>query len=167
MLLRDKDWQPTYSHEDGDLVDLFFLPALSCSKLYQRVTGYFNKEALSLASRGLDTLIRNEGRMQLIVGCTLEEEEVDAIEAGYAIRTLIEKGIHKRFQEMFANEWERKQLGWLSWMVAHSFLDIKLAIPKDAEGKYRAGLGLYHAKAGLLVDAAGAVVARRRKSSNR
>lgn len=155
MLLRDREWQPTYSHEDGDLVDLFFLPALSCSKLYQRVTGYFNKEALTLAARGLDTLIRNEGRMQLIVGCTLEQEEVDAIEAGYAIRTLIEKGIHKRFQDMFANEWERKQLGWLSWMVAHNFLDIKLAIPKDAEGKYRAGLGLYHAKAGLLVDAAG------------
>ncbi len=154
-LLRNIDWSPTYSHEDGDLVDLFFLPALSCSKLYQRVTGYFNKEALTLASRGLDTLIRNEGRMQLIVGCTLEQEEVDAIEAGYAIRTLIEKGIHKRFQEMFAEEWERKQLGWLSWMVAHNLLDIKVAIPKDAEGKYRAGLGLYHVKAGLLVDAAG------------
>ncbi|OQB39291.1 MAG: RNA polymerase-associated protein RapA [Candidatus Hydrogenedentes bacterium ADurb.Bin179] len=155
MLLRERDWQPTYSHEDGDLVDLFFLPALSCSKLYQRVTGYFNKEALTLASRGLDTLIRNEGRMQLIVGCTLEQEEVDAIEAGYAIRTLIEKGIHKRLQDMFATEWERKQLGWLSWMVAHNYLDIKLAIPKDADGKYRAGLGLYHAKAGLLLDAAG------------
>ncbi|HOZ48678.1 MAG TPA: SNF2-related protein [Candidatus Hydrogenedentes bacterium] len=155
MLLREREWQPTYSHEDGDLVDLFFLPALSCSKLYQRVTGYFNKEALALASRGLDTLIRNKGRMQLIVGCTLEQEEVDAIEAGYAIRTLIEKGIHKRFRDMFADEWERKQLGWLSWMVAHSYLDIKVAIPRDAEGKYRAGLGLYHAKAGLLVDDVG------------
>ncbi|HOF40841.1 MAG TPA: SNF2-related protein [Candidatus Hydrogenedentes bacterium] len=155
MTLREREWQPTYSHEDGDLVDLFFLPALSCAKLYQRVTGYFNKEALVLASRGLDTFIRNEGRMQLIVGCTLEQDEVDAIEAGYAIRTLIEKGIHKRFQEMFANEWERKQLGWLSWMVAHNFLDIRVAIPKDADGRYRAGLGLYHAKAGLLVDAVG------------
>ena len=155
MLLRDTDWQPTYSHEDGDLVDLFFLPALSCAKVYQRVTGYFNKEALTLASRGLDTLIRNEGHMQLIVGCTLEQEEVDAIEAGYAIRTLIEKGIHKRLQTMFAEEWERQQLGWLSWMVAHNYLDIKVAIPKDGDGNYRAGLGLYHAKAGLLTDEAG------------
>ncbi len=154
-LLRDVDWAPSYSHEDGDLVDLFFLPALSCSRLYQRVTGYFNKEALSLASRGLDTLIRNEGRMELIVGCTLEQEEVDAIEAGHALRTLIEKGIHKRLKEIAATQWEKERLGWLSWMVAHGHLDIKVAIPKDADGKYRAGSGLYHVKAGLLVDSAG------------
>ena len=153
--LRGIDWAPTYSHEDGDLVSLFFLPALGCAKVYQRVTGYFNKEALVLASRGLDTLIRNDGRMQMIVGCTLEQDEVDAIEAGYAIRTLIEKGIHQRFQEMFAEEWERKRLGYLSWMIAHGYLDVRVAIPKDADGKFRAGLGLYHAKSGLLVDAAG------------
>ena len=155
MLLRDREWQPTYSHEDGDLVDLFFLPALSCAKLYQRVTGYFNKEALSLASRGLDTLIRNEGRMELIVGCTLEEEEVDAIGKGYELRDIVAKLTHNRFQKMFEDAFALERLGWLSWMVAHNYLDIKVAIPKDADGKYRAGLGLYHAKAGLLVDAAG------------
>jgi len=153
--LRDIDWAPSYSHEDGDLVEIFFLPALGCAKLYQRVTGYFNKEALVLASRGLDTLIRNEGRMQLIVGCTLEQEEVDAIEAGYALRTLIEKGIHERLREVAETEWERKRLGYLSWMVAHGYFDVKVAVPKDADGKFRAGRGLYHAKAGLLVDAAG------------
>ena len=154
-LLQTFDWKPSYSHEDGDLVDLFFLPALSCSKLYQRVTGYFNKEALSLASRGLDSLLRNDGRMQLIVGCTLEQDEVDKIEAGYALRTLIQKGIHKHLLEVAEKEWERERLGWLAWMIAHEYLDIKLAIPKDTDGKFRAGLGLYHAKAGLLVDSAG------------
>lgn len=155
MQLRERDWQPTYSHEDGDLVDLFFLPALSCSKCYRRVTGYFNKEALSLASRGLDTLIRNQGRMELIVGCTLEADEVDAIEKGYELRDIVAKLAHDRFQKMFEDAFALERLGWLSWMVSHKYLDIKVAIPKDHEGKYRAGLGLYHAKAGLLVDAAG------------
>ncbi len=154
-LLRDRDWAPTYSHEDGDLVELFFLPALSCAKLYRRVTGYFNKEALGLAARGLDSLVRNGGRMELIVGCTLEQEEVDAIEKGYALRDIVVKFTHARIQRMFDDAFAVEKLGWLSWMVAHSHLDIKLAIPKDAEGHYRAGLGLYHAKAGLLVDAAG------------
>lgn len=153
--LRYFQWKPSYSHEDGDLVNLFFLPALGCARLYQRVTGYFNKEALILAARGLDTLIRNDGYMQLIVGCTLEEDEVDAIEAGYAIRTLLAKGIHERFRKMIAQDWERDRLGYLSWMIAHGHLDVRVAVPKDAEGKFRAGLGLYHAKSGLLVDSAG------------
>ncbi len=154
-LLRNHNWAPSYSHEDGDLVNLFFLPALGCAKLYQRVTGYFNIEALVLAARGLDTLIQNKGRMQLIVGCTLEQEEVDAIEGGYAIRTIIEKAIHKRLKDYIIKEFDRKQLGYLSWMVAFGHLDVRVAVPKDADGKFGPGLGLYHAKSGLLVDAAG------------
>jgi hypothetical protein len=61
--LQEVDWQPYYSHEDGDLIALFFEPALSRSVLYQRVTGYFLANVLVLAARGLDKLIANGGRM--------------------------------------------------------------------------------------------------------
>jgi len=153
--LRAYAWQPSYSHEDGDLVELFFLPVLSCARLYQRVTGYFNQEALVLASRGLENLIHNDGRMELIVGCTLEQDEVDAIETGYALRTLVTKNLHSRLAQVFEQEFNRKNLGQLSWMIAHNYLDVKVAIPKDAEGKFRAGLGLYHAKSGMVEDGEG------------
>jgi SNF2 family DNA or RNA helicase len=153
--LRDLDLAPHYSHEDGDLVDLFFVPALSCSTLYRRVTGYFNAEALALAARGLNRLIERRGRMELVVGCTLEPDEVESIEAGYELRNLFSKGLHKRLMLAAEDTWSRERLGWVAWMVAHRHLDVKLAIPKDAEGKFRAGLGLYHAKAGLLTDGGG------------
>ena len=42
-------------------------------------------DALALAMRGLEGLIINGGHMRLLVGCTLDEAEVDAIEKGESI----------------------------------------------------------------------------------
>lgn len=153
--LCDLDLKVRYSHEDGDLVELFFVPVLSCSTLYRRVTGYFNARALALAARGLNHLMERRGRMELVVGCTLEPDEVESIEAGYELRALFAKGLHPRLVLAADDTWSRERLGWLAWMIAHNHLDVKLAVPKDAEGRFRAGLGLYHAKAGILMDEAG------------
>src|SRR5260370_36007973 len=47
---------------DGDLVTMFYVPALECGVRYDRLTGYFRARALMLAARGLEGLIRNGGR---------------------------------------------------------------------------------------------------------
>jgi len=82
-LLRDYPWDVSYTHEDGDLVELFFVPALSGAKHYRRATGYFSGEALAMAARGLDKLIEAGGHMHLLVGCTLNQEDIEQIEKGY------------------------------------------------------------------------------------
>ncbi len=69
-------WKTCYRHEDGDLIALFYVPALECALRYDRMTGYFSADALALAGRGIERLISNGGTMRLIVGCTLDEAEV-------------------------------------------------------------------------------------------
>ena len=39
-LLSGREWKPAYETEDGDLVELFYNPALACAKSYDRMTGY-------------------------------------------------------------------------------------------------------------------------------
>ena len=51
------------------LIALFYVPALSCTVRYDRMTGYFSADALALAARGIQNLIANEGYMRLVVGC--------------------------------------------------------------------------------------------------
>ena len=153
--LRDKAWQAYYSHEDGNLLNLFFAPALASSCLYQRVTGYFSAKVLAMASRGLLALIRNQGRMQLIVGCTLNDAEIKQIDAGYKLREVLSTAMAEQLGLAMDDESMRERIGWLSWMVAKKLLDVKLAVPKDEQGRYVPGLGLYHAKAGILTDSAG------------
>lgn len=153
--LEDIDWQPTYSHEDGNLVDLFFNPALLRSCLYQRVTGYFSASVLALAGRGLDGLIANGGRMELIAGCTLSPDDVRRIEDGYKLREILITSLGERLGLMSDHSALREKLGRLSWMVANRFLDVKLAVPRGPDGKFHPENGLYHAKAGILTDLQG------------
>ena len=64
-LLKDRDWHPKYSPEQGNLVTEFYVPALDCAARYDRSTGYFPAYALALAARGIEGLVRNQGRMRL------------------------------------------------------------------------------------------------------
>jgi hypothetical protein len=117
-LLTEKKWKFRYSHEDGDLVGRFYNPALACAVEYCRTTGYFTADALALAARGLAGLFANEGRMRLVVGCTLNPDEQLAIGQGYDLRARME-------EELAAadltppDEHASQGLELLAWMVAN------------------------------------------------
>ena len=66
----------------ANLVNIFYVPVLECAVRYDRLTGYFRAKALGLAAQGIEGLVRNNGRMRLLVGCTLDQPEVDAIAEG-------------------------------------------------------------------------------------
>lgn len=70
-LLSAKDWHIKYTPEHGDLVTRFYIPAIECAVRNDGSTGFFSAYALALAARGIEGLVRNRGRMRLIVGCTL------------------------------------------------------------------------------------------------
>lgn len=152
-LLRDREWKLKYTPEDGDLVRGFYLPALRSAVRYDRTTGYFTAGALTLAARGLEGLVLNDGRMRLIVGCTLNEAEAEAIEAGEAARAIVEK----RFAAFPAPaEGEAAGLELLAWLVTHDRLDIKVALPRDpATGRLRAAPAIFHEKTGVIEDKTG------------
>ncbi|GIU78634.1 MAG: hypothetical protein KatS3mg005_1872 [Bryobacteraceae bacterium] len=153
-LLTERKWKFRYSHEDGDLVELFYNPALACAVEYCRTTGYFSADALALAARGLAGLFANEGRMRLVVGCTLEPEEQEAIQQGYDLRQRLERQLAAADLTP-PDERARQGLELLAWMVANGYLDVKVAVPVDAEGRPARVPGIYHAKFGIIVDREG------------
>lgn len=162
-LLPSLHWRTSYRHEDGDLVRQFFVPALSCAVQYDRMTGYFSAEALALAARGLHELIRNGGRMRLVVGCSLDADEVEAMEAGYAYREdpagFFQGAVGRRLAKIKLeppSENARESLGALAWLIANRLLDVKVAVPVDpTTGRPARAPGLYHEKVGIVTDREG------------
>lgn len=153
-LLTEREWRTSYRHEDGDLIELFYNPALTCAVQYDRMTGYFSADALALAARGIDALILNDGRMRLIVGCTLQQPEQDAIGEGYDWRARLEA--HLLSADLTPPDEEASRgLEMLAWMVAQGHLDVKVAVPVDPDGRPAHAPGLYHEKVGILTDAEG------------
>ena len=134
-LLRDHDWRIRYTPEQGNLLDLVYVPALRCAHTYDRTTGYFNARALTLAARGVEYLIHNGGRMRLIIGCTLDEPEVQAIEKGQSLRDTVEAQLLASPLQPQRPE-ETDALALLAWMVATLFYQFATC----AEAPLRAAL---------------------------
>ena len=153
-LLPAYTWETSYRHEDGDLIRLFYVPALSCAVQYDRTTGYFSADALVLAARGIERLIFNGGKMRLIVGCTLDVDEIEAVERGYDLRDQVERKLAS-IDLTPPDPRDRYGLEALAWMVAKGCLDIKVAIPTNAQGEPIVLRGIYHEKVGILTDREG------------
>ena len=157
-MLRDRTWQLKYTPDDGDLVTLFYVPALEDAERYDRLTGYFNAEALTLAARGIEGLVRNGGRMRLVAGCTLAAPEIEAIEEGEQLRHLVERRLVSL--PLVPRDTNSSQaLELLAWMVARGFLDVKVAVPCDVDSRPIPADGIFHEKAGIIEDRGGDKIA--------
>ncbi len=152
--LRDRPWAPKYHSDAGELVRKFYEPMLARARRYDRSTGYFSARILSLASRGIAELVRNEGRMRLVVGCTLEAPEVEAIAKGESLTTKVREHLQANPLEPRSLP-EAEALELLAWMVAQGILEVKLAIPCEADRRPCAATGIFHEKAGIVEDADG------------
>ena len=153
-MLRDVDWQISYSPADGDPLKLFYEPALIHAVRYDRSSGYFSAESLTLVTRGIEALIRNRGKMRLLVGCTLKEEEIRAISRGEAtLKERIDANLSDQLDDPAAAPM-RDALELLAWMVANEYLAIKVVVPFDSEGEpVHVNHALYHPKKGVVEDA--------------
>jgi len=157
-MLSDRTWKLKYTPDDGDLVKLFYVPALEDAERYDRLTGYFNARALTLAARGIEGLVRNGGRMRLVVGCTLEQPEIDAIEKGEQLRDLVERHLAS-LPLAPPDPASSDALELLAWMIAQGHLDVKVAVPCNASKKPIPADGIFHEKAGIIEDRGGDKIA--------
>jgi superfamily II DNA or RNA helicase len=150
-LLTEREWCVGYRNEDGDLIELFYNPALACAVQYDRLTGYFSADSLALAARGIEALIANDGRMRLIVGLTLGPAEQEALAEGYDLREQIAARLCA-VDLTPPDARAQNGLEMLAWMIAQGHLDVKVAIPVGSSG-------IYHEKVGIITDEAGNRVA--------
>ena len=153
-MLAERAWRRKYTPDDGDLVRLFYVPALEDAERYDRLTGYFNAGALALAARGIEGLVRNRGHMRLVVGCTLPPAEIEAIERGAKLRDLVERHL-TTLSLAPPDQHATDALELLAWMVARGHLDVKVAVPCDLEGTPIPEDGIFHEKAGVVTDRVG------------
>ena len=150
-MLRDHTWKRKYTPPDGNLVELFYVPALQAARKYDRLTGYFKAGALRLAARGVVGLVRNVGRMRLVTGCTLDRSEIEAILEGERLRDQVERHYEMTPLEP-PNAASTDALELLAWMVAKEHLDVRIAIPCDEDKTPISDDSIFHEKAGIIED---------------
>ena len=153
-MLTDRTWNLKYTPDDGDLIQLFYVPALQDAVRYDRLTGYFSAGALALAARGIEGLVRVDGHMRLVVGCTLDQPEIEAIEHGERLRDTVERRLSAAPLTP-SDAVAAGALELLSWMIAQDFLSVKVAVPCTADRRPIPSDGIFHEKAGIIQDSGG------------
>lgn len=153
-ILQDRPWKLKYTPDHGDLVKLLYQPALEAAVRYDRLTGYFSASALALAARGIEGLVVNDGRMRMVVGCTLNPPEIAAIEKGEELRAQVAQHFGA-MPLMPVDAGMGAALELLAWMVARGLLDVRVGIPCDDQRRPIPAEGLFHEKAGIIEDKTG------------
>jgi superfamily II DNA or RNA helicase/HKD family nuclease len=138
----------TYSSEEDSLLQDFYIPVLSKAVKYDRAVGYFSSSMLVYAMQGLSDFVKKGGRMRLIIGDELDEQEYDAVKSGYALREVLERFENKTksILEEDLDHLAQYRLRLLSLLISNGHLEIKLALRRK---------GMYHDKVGILEDEEG------------
>lgn len=154
MSLRDVDFHTEYRSLLSNISSDFLIPALKESVSYKRAVGFFSSTALSKIADGLEGLICNGGKVQLVASPYLSDEDYEAIKRGYESRNkVIENAIYREMQTPKSRP-EEDRLNLLANLISDRLLDIKIAFIEDTNK-----MGMYHEKMGIIEDAFGNAVA--------
>lgn len=123
----------------------FYEPALKNAILYQRAVGFFSSSSLALIADGIDGLISNGGKIQLIASPKLSAEDIQAIKEGYEERKIIEEALSREIN--VEDEKNRNKLSFLSKLIAEGNFDIKIAFLTTNNE-----IAMYHEKLGIISD---------------
>lgn len=129
-----------YRTGDDDLYHGFYRPVLERSVRYDRAVGFFSSEILSINLKGLSQILRNKGKMRLIIGNPLTDDEYKAIRNHE--NNIVDDYID-RLITMIDDEEKYPRLQILSYLLYSGSLEIKFALRRQ---------GMYHEKIGIAYD---------------
>ena len=147
--------------ENVDVINDIYVPVLQNSNLHQRLTYSFSAYGLVELAVGLEKFIKNDGKMQLIIGSTLSEGEEKAI---YIAETQLKKNEQyqklcmKRLDNLFesiindssvVDSHVPKSLDLLTNLIASKRLEIKFAYKKNTM-KDLSDISIQHSKIAIF-----------------
>lgn len=154
MSLRDVNVKREYRSLIDNVVQDFYIPLLREATVYRRAVGFFSSTSLIEISKGVATLAKNGGKIQIVASPYLSDEDVKAIKDGYTARDNIIERALLRHLTPGTDYYSMQRLNLLANLIADGIMDIRIAITEGSNG-----IGMYHEKMGLIEDSAGNKVA--------
>ncbi|EGR4135689.1 DEAD/DEAH box helicase family protein [Vibrio vulnificus] len=126
-----------YDSDEETILDCIHIPLLTHAQRYDRAVGYFSSDVLVSVAQGLDSFIRSEGKMRLIIGDPLSDNEYEAVMNGISNPC---KAKSLQLVDLLLNS-EDRNLKLLAYLVAKEHLKIKFAFTHQ---------GMFHKKIGIF-----------------
>jgi superfamily II DNA or RNA helicase len=135
-----------YRNQLINVVNEFYVPVLSEAKIYRRAVGYFSSDILVKISKGIGTLIKNGGSIQLLISPKLSIDDFEVFKKSQ--NQFVSDFLLKHLIDLIDNE-SKDRLGLLYFLLVTKKLIVKFAVLE------KSGYGIYHEKLGILKDSEG------------
>lgn len=153
MSLQDLEIKNEYRSLSQDIISDFYEPVLQEAVLYQRAVGFFSSSALTIIANGVEGLIKNNGKIQLITSPKLSATDVEEISIGYEVREVLEKALLREINTPQTKH-EYEKLSYIARLIAKGILDIRIAFLTNNNN-----IAMYHEKMGIVIDSSGNAIA--------
>lgn len=155
MSFLDLKLKKAYSSDSDDLLNDFYIPVLKESENYYRISGFFSSTSLAISACGIVGLLENDGNIKMIVSPKLSRADIDTIMQSHD-QAVLSEVMNKELEDI-EDEFIKNHIFALGWMIAHSKLEIKVAIMKNSENRIMDfdevnSCGMFHQKVGILED---------------
>lgn len=154
MILRDIHYKASYSKDEDNIAEAFYLPSMSASLRYDRATGYFGSTIFLLSWSSLKDFVANNGRMRIICSPYLSRQDQDAIYEGVMAKGDLNEKIFDEFRNIYSKASLSAPERVLACLIAMGVIEVKVAIGKDDPNR------LFHDKVGVFYDDKDAVAFR-------
>jgi len=151
---RELQIKRSYNSEKDNILEEFYIPVLQKAIDYKRVAGYFSSSSFYLAAQGIAQFVVNGGHMQLIVNIQLSQKDFDEIQSSLNNPEHIIENILLEDLEDIQDACVKDHVAVLGWMIANSYLEIKVGYIKEPITHY----DILHQKVGILRDREGNII---------
>lgn len=132
MSLQDVYVKNEYRSLIDNVVQEFYIPLLEQAKVYKRAVGFFSSSSLVEITKGIATMASNGGKMQIVASPYLSDEDIEAIQKGYAERnSIIERAILRQITGEQVGYYSMQRLNLLACLIADGILDIRIAYTEE------------------------------------
>ena len=144
MSYKDLDIKKSYetSGNKTQLLDEFYIPFLNETVEYRRIAGYFSSSSLIIASKGIEGLIKNNGKMKLLISPELTQQDYEIIRSTNKLSENLSLFDDINSVKFPSND----NLEALSWMLKNNRLEIKIVVDKNSTSS------VFHQKVGIGFD---------------
>lgn len=145
MTLKSVPLKPTYISLEDDIANQFYVPVMSNSIRFDRISCYFAFDAIAKYCAGIYYLGRNNGKFRLIISKDISRETFNIIREGYLGYQYLDDMVREKMRQELCLE-DTVTLSNLAYLMKCGLVEIKFA--------YCDG-GLFHEKSGYVEDQEG------------
>lgn len=148
---------------ESGIVKNFYVPLLSNSISFDRMSGFFTSNSLSIAARGIINLIQNGGKMRILTSPVLSQEDASVLSDYYDNPDKLSERLDLIIQQSMTEDFfQSESTEALGWMLLNGFLEIRLVVviedKKIIPLSSAESIGIFHNKVGIARDDLGNIV---------